>query len=556
MPLSIPQINIDNCANEIKNKYHIQEDLIIAIKSKQDKILYLSIYDPNTTKKIYYDEICENTPAIIEEDLINKIPDINSFIFLIDQGIDLSDKNSDFYMDLCFHFKSPDGKDIPLKERIKLFFPNVSLCKEGCSFKGINKATNKSKCECKLNDLIDNDIIEGNKFLQNTMAEFKTLMQKTNIEVLRCYKDLFKGEFYISNHGSFIILGLLIIQIILTIIYYKKYIFAMRKYLFNLTQNYLSYLSSKGIDINTDNSLMQIDNKLLLKYNKTLNINNNNRNNKKSNKNIKYNKKSFDKLLTSKTKQINLKNRKNSDDFLMITNKLNINMEEYIQTDPNEMEYDDAIRRDKRTFCLFFNEKLKDDLFLINIFCNYEHLNPRPIKLLLFIMNIDLIFFVNGLFFTEEHLDEIYQLKNYNFLNIIDRFTDRILYIILIDMIINYISDFFFYEERIIKKIFKREKENILILKYEMAEITKNIKSRYNLFIIICLTVALFVWYYVFCFNNIYPSMKIEWIITSVIIIFLMQIFYFLKLLLQACVRFISLKCKSEKLFKLSLFLS
>ena len=556
MPLSIPRINIDNCVNEIKNKYHIQEDLIIAIESKQDKILYLSIYDPNTTKKIYYDEICENTPAIIEEDLINKIPDINSFIFLMEQGIDLSDKNSDFYMDLCFHFKSPDGKDIPLKERIKLFFPNVSLCKEGCSFKGINKATNKSKCECKLNDLIDNDIIEGNKFLQNTMAEFKTLMQKTNIEVLRCYKDLFKGEFYISNHGSFIILGLLIIQIILTIIYYKKYIFAMRKYLFNLTQNYLSYLSSKGIDINTDNSLMQLDNKLLLKYNKALNINNNNRNNKKSNKNIKYNKKSFDKLLTSKTKQINLKNRKNSDDFLMITNKLNINMEEYIQTEPNEMEYDDAIRRDKRTFCLFFNEKLKDDLFLINIFCNYEHLNPRPIKLLLFIMNIDLIFFVNGLFFTEEHLDEIYQLKNYNFLNIIDRFTDRILYIILIDMIINYISDFFFYEERIIKKIFKREKENILILKYEMAQITKNIKSRYNLFIIICLTVALFVWYYVFCFNNIYPSMKIEWIITSVIIIFLMQVCDFLKLLLQACVRFISLKCKSEKLFKLSLFLS
>ena len=89
-----------------------------------------------------------------------------------------------------------------------------------------------------------------------------------------------------------------------------------------------------------------------------------------------------------------------------------------------------------------------------------------------------------------------------------------------------------------------------------MAQITKNIKSRYNLFIIVCFSVAIFVWYSAFCFNNIYPSMKIEWIITSIIIIFAMQAFDFFKLLLETCIRFISLKCKSEKLFKFSAFLS
>ena len=130
----------------------------------------------------------------------------------------------------------------------------------------------------------------------------------------------------------------------------------------------------------------------------------------------------------------------------MITNKLDIKMEEYIQTDPNDMDYDDAIRRDKRTICTFFCDKLQSDFFTLNVFCLYEPLNPRPIKLLLFIMNVDLNFFVNGLFFTEDHLEEVFNIQNDSFLNIIDRFMDRILYITLIEIIINYIADFFFYE--------------------------------------------------------------------------------------------------------------
>ena len=114
----------------------------------------------------------------------------------------------------------------------------------------------------------------------------------------------------------------------------------------------------------------------------------------------------------------------------------------------------------------------------------------------------------------------------------------------------------FFFEERIIKKTFKREKNNEIILKYEMSQFIKNIKSRYNSFIIICFVAAIIIWYYVFCFNNIYPSMKKEWIITSVIIIFAMQFVYFLKLLAETIIRFIAIKCKSERLFKISQFLS
>ena len=89
-----------------------------------------------------------------------------------------------------------------------------------------------------------------------------------------------------------------------------------------------------------------------------------------------------------------------------------------------------------------------------------------------------------------------------------------------------------------------------------MIKIMKNIKLRYNIFIILCFVFGIFIWYYVFCLNNVYPSMKKEWIITSIITFFVMQILYLLKLLLETIIRFITIKCKSERLFIFSKLLS
>ena len=223
LSLGIPKINFENCYKKIKNEKNINEDLIIVLESEKiekenDKIISFSVYDPRTGEKIIFNDLCINDSVIVQEELEDKVENLDSIIYLLNQGIDVLDPNSDFYTDLCFHFKSPiDGKEIPLKERFKLFFPNVSLCEKGCSTKGINTTTYTSICECTLNNLINNNILGDNIFFKSAMAEVKTLFQETNIEVLRCYKDLFVGKFYVSNHGSFIIIVLLLIQIILTI---------------------------------------------------------------------------------------------------------------------------------------------------------------------------------------------------------------------------------------------------------------------------------------------------------------------------------------------------
>ena len=63
-------------------------------------------------------------------------------------------------------------------------------------------------------------------------------------------------------------------------------------------------------------------------------------------------------------------------------NKLNpnkdINIEEFMKTDPDDMDYDNAVKRDKRKFCTYFCEKIKKDLIILNIFFNKEILNPWP----------------------------------------------------------------------------------------------------------------------------------------------------------------------------------
>ena len=74
--------------------------------------------------------------------------DYSSIVQLADQNINVFDKSGAFYTDLCFEFDSPSGRDITLEDRIKEFYPNVSLCDDGCTSKGVNLTTMNAICSC------------------------------------------------------------------------------------------------------------------------------------------------------------------------------------------------------------------------------------------------------------------------------------------------------------------------------------------------------------------------------------------------------------------------
>ena len=171
---------------------------------------------------------------------------------------------------------------------------------------------------------------------------------------------------------------------------------------------------------------------------------------------------------------MNISSRRNSNDVFNISNavmveknkkievnlpdniNININIEDYIKTNLDDMDYDDAIREDKRTFCQYFFEKLKSEQIILSTFFKKEILKPLPLKIILLVLNIDLYLVINGLFFNENYISDLLKSETDTIGSIISRILDRIVIITITGVIINYIIEFFFVEENKIKKIFKR----------------------------------------------------------------------------------------------------
>ena len=257
------------------------------------------------------------------------------------------------------------------------------------------------------------------------------------------------------------------------------------------------------------------------------------------------------KLLTIKEKQEELSPYNHYQEDLKKTKKY---FKEYLSTSPDEMEFDDAIKKDKRNFCEYFCDCLKDKQNLAYTFISSEPINTRMIKLILFCLNITLYFVVCGLFFSEAFISELYNIneKDEKFYSFIPRTIDKIIYTTIVSIFINYLTGFFFLDEKKLKGIFKRDKDNRNILKRNSVILINEIQKRYIAFIIMTFIILLISLYYILCFNYVYPKTQIEWIKSSILIIIIMQILSLLKCLFETIFRCLSFKCQSEKIYKFS----
>ena len=95
-----------------------------------------------------------------------------------------------------------------------------------------------------------------------------------------------------------------------------------------------------------------------------------------------------------------------------------------------------------------------------------------------------------------------------------------------------------------------RETDDPVQLRYEISINCKGIKNRYTVLICLCIFISIISWYYISCFNNTYPGVQTEWIESSITIIIIMQILSFFNILLQAILRALSFRYKSQKLYK------
>ena len=578
------------------------------------EVTKFGMFSPKTGKHINSDDICSEDKITSVSKIEDKIEEaginINIIRELVNDGVDIFNMSSPFYNDICFQYKSK--KDIALKDRVLEFFPNITLCEKGCDIKGINMTTVTAICECFYSNTKREENLK-NKFMEQTQINFiEDIITRSNIYVVKCIHLLFKLNNIKKCYGGFIVIGLIFIDIICTIVYCKNNIYTINKYIFSITNRYIDYLSKKNqniknekdlflneknnkpnpspkfpvrksIDnskstdqhilinkakakrktaINGNISLMKTKNNFDFNKDNNIYINNNNndinRNPKKGRNTFIYKSKGhFDhsnlsgkNLFYEQNQGISTSNKTLLFDF---NDDLHIDIKEYIKTQYEDMDYDETIRKDHRKYCNSYYDKLKNDQIIINTFISDDPIRPRAIKIIFLILQFIIYLFINGLFYDEEYISTIYHLKKDTFITMAERFVDNLIYIAFAGIIINYIIEFFFIEEKKIRKILKMEKNDVMKLKFEMIKILKSIKKRYLIFIIISFIISFIALIHIICFNIVYKHTMLEWIIFSVIIIASIQIGSFLICLLQTIIRFISFKCKSERLFKLSI---
>ena len=214
---NISTIELGECENILKDKYNISrnESLIIFktdyfVEGLYTPIINYLIFHPKTKEELNMN-YCQNTTIIMN------IP-----ISIDEKDLEKHDPSSDYYNDKCYPYTSENGIDITLYDRKNEYNQkNMSLCSIGCEFNGYNSETKKAKCECGMqqNNTLSLDSIINNKEVINKFIDIK---KTANLDIIKCYKLLFTKEGLIYNIGSYILISILFIFLILFFAFYFK----------------------------------------------------------------------------------------------------------------------------------------------------------------------------------------------------------------------------------------------------------------------------------------------------------------------------------------------
>jgi hypothetical protein len=133
-----------------------------------------------------------------------------------------------------------------MRDRISTFYPNITLCDDGCQNKGVDLEAMKAKCECIFNKLMKKDLMDN--LYGEAIAEVMDIISSLNINVVQCILDLFNKEQFKKCIGGYFILGLLTGQFCCVIKFIVDGLYTIRKYIVSLNENFNSYMK-KNRDI-------------------------------------------------------------------------------------------------------------------------------------------------------------------------------------------------------------------------------------------------------------------------------------------------------------------
>ena len=176
----------------------------------------------------------------------------------------------------------------------------------------------------------------------------------------------------------------------------------------------------------------------------------------------------------------------------------------------NLLEYEEALKIDKRNYFQYYLSLLKTKHLLFFSFCKINDYNSQIIKIYLFFYSFAIYYFINTLFFNDATIHKIH--KDYGVYNIIYQLP-QVLYSSFISSVLNLIIKTLALTEKNIIKL-KQEKKNI---KNKKIELIKYLYYKFMIFFILSFCLLLFIWYYISSFCAIYINTQIHLIKDTII---------------------------------------
>ena len=516
-------INLGDCEGILKIKYNISDNDTLFMKIidvKEDgmmipKILFDVYYKLNGTNLIKLNlSYCSDSKI-----------DIFVPVYINEKNIDIYNASSGYYNDICYTTSSESGTDIILKDRKTNFIDdNKTICQESCTLKEYNYSNHKAKCSCNIvesSSKYSNIKIDKTKLYEN----FIDIKNIANINLLVCYKVLFSKNGLINNYGCYSLIPILIMHFIIIVIFYSKNLYNQIQSIINKISLNIDNLQINKPDNNKE-VIKTINPKIekikKKKKQKAKNIKKSKSSTKmesiyKSNPIIKMKRKKFKDrnknkniinhqiIETNKTSkfdnpELNSDSKKVNKRFNQKNKIMSYNGEEL-----NDLDYELAIKYDKRKYCEYYLSLLKTKHIFIFTFFNNTDYNSKIIKIDLFFFNFTLFFFINAIFFNDDTMHKIYKEKGA--FDILDQLP-QIIYSNLLSILFGFFLEMLAITEG---EILKLKKINSKKKFYEIIKgLGNKIKIKFVIYFIISTIFLLFFWYYLSMFCAIYVNTQIH----------------------------------------------
>ena len=173
----------------------------------------------------------------------------------------------------------------------------------------------------------------------------------------------------------------------------------------------------------------------------------------------------------------------------------------------NNLEFEEALMKDRRTYGLYYLSLLKTKHLVVFSFCNNKDYNSKIVKIYLFFFDFAINYTVSAFFYSDDMMHQIH-IDSGDF-NLIYQLPVIIYSTIITTILKLIIQTFGLYQDNIIK-IKNSHKENIdNIAKEEL----KKIFYKSILLFIITYILLFFFWFYLGCFCAVYKNTQIHLLI-------------------------------------------